>query len=120
MARSALQQHILDNIDNSGYGGESLASDKDKLQFLAETFKSEYGWAIARYGVTGAMKEWLSGLPSSIHVPFYNHDILEKAEQWGMIDKNATDDQQYEFLEEWFWTYAREIHKMMREFKVRA
>lgn len=116
----AIQQYILNNIDNSGYAEKPLTTDKDKLQFLAETFKSEYGWAIGRYGVVGALKEWLSGLPSSINVPFYNHDILEKAVEWGMLDKNATELQKDTFLQEWFWDFAREIHLLMRQHKITA
>lgn len=120
MTNSAIQTYILENIDNSGYSDKKLTTDQEKLQFLAETFKAEYGWAISRYGVTGALKEWLSGLPSSIDVPFYNHDILEKAVKWGLLDKQASEDQKDQFLNEWFWDFAREIHKLMRQHKIAA
>lgn len=120
MTNTAIQQYIFDNIDNSGYGGGELSTEKEKLQFLAETFKAEYGWAIARYGVVGALKEWLSGLTSCINVPFYNHDILQKAVSWGLLEKDASEEKQDALINEWFWNFAREIHKLMRQHKIRV
>ena len=44
----------------------------------------------------------LQGLPSYFTVPFYNHDILEKAEEHGLsTGKNEGD---YAFFIEWYWT----------------
>ena len=44
----------------------------------------------------------LQGLPSYFTVPFYNHDILEKAEEHGLSTGKNEDD--YAFFIEWYWT----------------
>jgi hypothetical protein len=77
-------------------------TDQEKLQFVFDTFKSEYGFNINRYGLQGAFKEWLSGLPSVIHIDFENYKILELAEKWESLPKNASESKQDKLLLNWF------------------
>lgn len=97
-----VEAFILQAIDNSGYDAQPLNSDKEKLQFLADTFKNEYGWSIPRYGIQSAIREWLQGLPSAINLPFYNVDILHYAWLWGSLGHNpsAKDKNKYQEKEE--------------------
>lgn len=97
-----INSYILDCIDGSGYG-VALNSDKDKLQFLADTFKSEYGHHISYYGSTQkALENWIMGLPSSFNVEFRNGGIIDLAIEWGSIPANASEAQKDKILANWF------------------
>ena len=101
------KQYILDNITSDGYieeGQKEPSTDKEKLQFLMDTFKSEYGWAIERYGIYKAFTEWLMGLPSVFSIDFMNYDILQLAKKWGSIPENATERQENKILANW-WNF---------------
>ena len=67
---------LLETVDGDGYGVE-LKTQKDKRNFLRDTFISEYGWAVERMGSKAAIKEWLRGLPSAISFPFYTHETSQ-------------------------------------------
>ena len=49
---------ILESIDSSGYDIKTK-TPQEKLKFLKETFKSEYGFAISRMGEQRAFQELL-------------------------------------------------------------
>jgi len=75
-----VKAYILDSISNDGYEDtpyyRELTTDKDKVQFLMDVFGSEYGFMVDRIGQQDALKEWLSGLPSSFNIEYRNHKIL--------------------------------------------
>lgn len=75
-AYTFFEKTIIDNIDLSDYNLDESADLFDKVNKLYEVFKSEYGFMIDRVGQVNAFKEWLQGLPSTLTVPFYNHDII--------------------------------------------
>ena len=95
--------YILDSIDGEGYGVQ-LETDKQKIDFVYDTFKSEYGYTIEYYGNNEqrAFREYLAGLPSCINIEFRNYYILEMAKQWGSIPENATEKQQDKIISNWF------------------
>jgi hypothetical protein len=98
--------YILDSIDGDGYGVQ-LETDKQKIDFVYETFKSEYKYALEHYGQNGMSEtrifaEYLAGLPSCINIEFRNYYILEMAKQWGSIPENATEKQEEKILSNWF------------------
>ena len=97
------KRYIIDSIDASEYGKE-LKNDNEKIEFLRDTFQSEYGFAIQRYGIQGAIKEWLQGLPSCINIAFYNYDILILAREWGSLKEGATEKQEDKILDN-YWNY---------------
>ena len=112
------KRYILDCIDNSGYSETPLNTDKEKINFLLECFKSEYSWAINRYGEPKALVEWLQGLPSSISIVFYNCDILKLATDWGSLPANATEKQQDKILENYWNFMANKISQLFRSYRV--
>lgn len=95
---------ILDGIDNSNYSDKELSTNAEKIAFLHATFQAEYGWAIERYGMQGALREWLQGLPSAIAIPFYNFDILHLAVDCGNLKRNASEKDQEKILNN-YWNY---------------
>ncbi len=93
--------YILNAIDGSGYDKE-LTTDVEKLQFVCDCFRSEYGWHIEQVGKYNAFHEWLMGLPSSINIDFENYRIIEIVKEWSSIPVNATERQEQKILDNWF------------------
>lgn len=114
MQRAQINQYILDAIDTEGYDVEA-DTDKEKLQFLFDTFKSEYGWMIARKGLYGAFTEWLQGVPSAIRIDIYYSEIIKLAKQWGSLPQNATERQEDKITENWFPFMANRIFQLFRK-----
>lgn len=107
--------YILDSIDGDGYGVQ-LATDKQKIDFVYNTFSSEYAHQIKYYGNNErrAFREYLAGLPSCINIEFRNYYILEMAKQWGAIPENATERQEDKILANWF-NYIATLFFQLRE-----
>jgi hypothetical protein len=96
--------YIIDAISTDGYNIEAT-TDVEKLQFVADCFKSEYLFPdnLKRYGTyQNVLSEWFMGLPSSINIEYRNHAIIEIAKKWGSIPENATEKQEDKILSNWF------------------
>ena len=76
---------IINNIDFEGYDNIKQENLFDKINSVYETFISEYGHEVKRYGNIKAFTNWLQGLPSVLTVPFYNYEILENAKNNNFI-----------------------------------
>ena len=114
-----VKAYILDAIDNSGYDdAKELKTDAEKLQFLMDTFKSEYGWSIERKGQYKAFEEWIQGLPSSFNIDFENYRILELAKAWNSIPSDATERQEYKILANWFNFITIKTFQLFRKHKI--
>lgn len=92
---------ILEGIDLEAYNLNNDCYLYDKVKTLYNIFVSEYGYNIKRYGKQRAFKEWLMGLPSAIHTPFYNYDILTLAKEANIL-VNPTEEQEDLFLAQ-YW-----------------
>lgn len=110
-------QYILDSIDFSDYQIEA-ETDREKLAALWDEFTRTYDYEIKRQGYHAAMKEWLSGLPTCIGIAFYNGEILELAEKWKSIPKNASEGQQDKILENYWNFMATRIFDLLRANKI--
>ena len=61
--------------------------------------------------IPAKITDTLQGLPSYFTVPFYNHDILEKAEEHGLSTGKNEDD--YAFFIEQYWTMlGKELYEL--------
>ena len=118
--RANYETYILDSIDNSGYdNAKPLITPKEKLQFLQNTLKSEYGHEIERKGTQTARADWLSGLPSSIDLPFQNNEILTFAEKMGSLRNNPTEKEEERILEG-YWNYmSNQIGRLNTKYGVK-
>ncbi len=88
--------YILNAINFDGYDVKEPQHVDELLQTLFDTFVSEKlknhkQWQKYYGGIHAAFADWLMGLPSSIAIDFYNHKIIEIAEQWGQISPNLSD-----------------------------
>jgi hypothetical protein len=111
------QKEILERINPDGYDVKPN-TPKEKLQWLKDTFKSEYGFAISRMGESKALSEWLAGIPSAINLPFYNNEILEFAKKGGSLPANPTESQEDKILANYWDFMANQIQQAWRKYKV--
>jgi len=112
-----INDYIFERIDTEGYDVVAI-TDKEKLQFLYDTFKSEYGYMITRVGSQKAYQEWLQGLPSAFNIDFYNVDILKVAKQMGSLSANPTEKQEDKIIDNW-WSYvANKTFQLFRKYKI--
>ncbi len=113
--------YILNAIDSSEYGGEELATEKEKLQFLFDTFKSEClppdnfkrYWTVQNY-----FKEWIQGMPSCFNIAFYNYDIINLAKSWGSIPPNAAEKQEAKIINNYFNFITVKTFQLFRKYKI--
>lgn len=109
--------YILNAIDGENYG-KTFASDEDKVRFVMETFKDEYGWSVSRIGLIPSFREWLMGLPSSINIDFENYRIIEIAKEWGSLPQDATDRQEDKIINNWFNFIANKFFQLAKRYKI--
>lgn len=104
--------YILSSIDGEGYGIE-LNTDREKVNFVLATFRSEYSYQIKYYrNEYRAFSEWLAGLPSCINIEFRNHCIIELAKEWGSIPADAHQGQEDKILNNWFRFISANFFRM--------
>jgi hypothetical protein len=101
--KAFIEKYILDCIDGEGYG-VSPKTDREKIEFLIETFKREKSYEIDRIGISRAFTDWLQGLPSCFNIEFENYKILELMHDQGSLPHNATEKQEDAMLEK-YWRY---------------
>jgi hypothetical protein len=111
------QAYIIDCIDSEAYEVKT-STDKEKIQFLFDTFRNEYGWYIERVGVNEALKEWYMGLPSVFNMAFTNYDILQLAKKWGTLAENATEKQEDKILSNYWNLLASNTIQLFNKHKV--
>ena len=108
---------ILDAINPDDYGVHPKGN-KEKLEFLMKTFKSEYGHEIPRMGMVNAFREWTQGLPTAFGIPFENYEILKMAKKGGSLPANATDKQEDKILANYWNFMAVKTFQLFRKYKV--
>jgi hypothetical protein len=97
-------QYLLDGISFDGYGLPEPRTNKDKINLFFGVFMSEYGYNLKRMSEWDALTEWLSGLPSVIHMDFSNYDILERAKKYGSLTVDASEKDEDKLLEN-YWRF---------------
>jgi hypothetical protein len=116
--KDKVRDYILSNIDNSGYDDKPLPHIENKLQFLHDTFMSEYGHNVPKMGMTRALESWLQGLPSSINIAFEYYDIHQLLKQWGLINATTTSTRLHELEQSWFMRLAMQIVHLFKTHKI--
>ena len=112
-----VKRYLIDCIDATGHD-QQPETTKEKISFLHKCFQNEAGYNITRIGYQKAVAEWLSGLPSSCTIAFYNSDILNLAVKWGSIPKNATEKQQDKILENYWNFMAAKLCQLFSGYRI--
>lgn len=98
--KEEIREYILNCIDASGYGIDA-STEIEKLQFLRDTFKKEYGDHLKHYGNwQKTFVDWMMGLPSSFNIDFENCRILELMARWHRETKTVSTEAR---ILEYYW-----------------
>ena len=81
------------------------------VAYLFDRLKSEKGGTTYKLA-----QDWFAGL--AVHVPFKNHDILERAKAFGALPEGASEETQDRFLVRYFGQLASALFGLRREFKI--
>lgn len=116
-ANKAINDYIIEAISWDGYEVDlSEATDKEKLQFVADQFKATQNYAnnLKKFpNHQERLGDWLQGLPSVFNIDFENYRILELAKEWGSIPENATEKQEDLILDGWWRFISAKIISLM-------
>lgn len=110
-----IHDYILNSIDADNYDA-SVETDKEKLQFLADTFKAEYQYP-SKLNVTG-FEDWIRGLPSCFNVEHDYATILNIAYLFNLIKVNADEEDEDLLVQNWFKIISKEVFQMFDEYKI--
>ena len=116
-----VNQYIMDCIDSDGYELKvQPQTDKEKLQFLYNTFWSEKLQYNREYYKSehAAFMDWIQGLPSSFNVDYEYYRIIELAMLWGSLPHDATEKQTDKICENWFNFIASKTFQLFRKNKI--
>ena len=111
-------QYILDAINSEDI---ELNSDTEKLQYLANEFKSaaNYEFNLKRYPNTqDRFADWIAGLPSSFSIDFTNYDILQLAVKWNSLADTTNEDKNFKVLNNWFNLIAFKVMQLMSKHNI--
>lgn len=103
---------IFDAIDSSGYD-DVQRCELSRVNWLAETFHSEYGFNLARVQMLEKVcTDYLQGLPSACTIPFENYEIL----QWLTAGTGAviSDDQEHEAIDAYWQAAGHTLARYVR------
>lgn len=81
------------------------------VAYLFDRLKSEKGGTTYKLA-----QDWFAGL--AVHVPYMNHDILERAKAFGALPEDASDETQDRFLVRYFGQLASALFGLRRELKI--
>ena len=103
------------------YSKEIENTEAARLAFVVECFNQEYWHEYNRRRYVNPVRgfsEWLMGLPSVIHIDFYNYRILEIAVQFGSLPADFTEKQGEKIINNWFNLIANKFFQLCKRHKV--
>jgi hypothetical protein len=104
--------YLLTRLSFDGYD-INPKTDKEKVAAFFQIFRSEYcGTWNAHQSDQAILAEYLSGLPGTIDIPFWNHAILELVRDMGGLPANAPEAQEDRILENYFTFMAAQLLKL--------
>jgi hypothetical protein len=113
----SIKRYIIANITADGYQ-QDPETIPEKVKFLHDTFLSEYGFHIARYGLQGAIRGWLQGLPSAVVLPYMNCDVITLSIETGGLEPDHTEKQAQKIIENYFNFMAAKIVQLFDGYNV--
>ena len=120
------QAYVMSCIYCTGYSDETGEfeltglTDKQKLQYVYDNFKSEafndYNMRKFKNNKTDIIADHLMGLPSYLNIEFRNFNILEIGKKWG-YDLSAEKKEQ-NFINNWFKVCAFKFVQLCEKYEV--
>ena len=107
-----LKEYIIDCIDCDGYGTRFVydmrinerAAIRERIDFLAETFLSEY-YMPHRGTKVRQLADYFRGLPSCFNMEFRDYEIGLIGVKWGYVQEKMSKD---DFVDKWWDILANE------------
>jgi hypothetical protein len=81
------------------------------VDYLLERLDGEMGGTTYKLA-----QDWFAGL--AVHVPYMNHDILERAKAFGILSDDASEHTQDRFLVSYFGKLASALFGLRAELKI--
>jgi hypothetical protein len=101
---------------------EAIKAEDDMPQEAQEDVRKGVSYLFNRFkgemdGTTYKLaQDWFAGL--AVHVPYMNHDILERATAFGILSDDASEEAQDRFLVSYFGKLASALFGLRRELKI--
>lgn len=118
--KEQFNEYILKAIYTDEYKAYNVdvepVTDKERLQFLYNTFNKEFKYRIKQIGQYNAFKEWLQGLPSVFNIDFMNHEILTLTEK--IYNCTLTEKEQEKILNNWFNFITVKTFKLFEKYSI--
>lgn len=115
--REEIKEYCLNSITSDDVEFKHDLSDDDnenKLKYVYNRFRSEYGHEIKRVSEFKAFSEWLQGL--ALDIAFMNNEILELAKRWGQ--DVSTESKQDKILSQYWDFMTNQYFKLFRKYKI--
>ena len=120
-------QYLIDNIKDVEtikleYGVEVEDTISARLQWVMDTFRKEYVYEhnIKTYGSEqNIFTQWLTGVPSEIHIDVYYSNIIKLAKEWGALSENANEKQEDKICKNWFNFISNKFFYLCKHYKVK-
>lgn len=112
--------YILENIEPENYD-VVCNNDAEKLQFILDCFNKEVNYENNKKRIPNLQNrfaDYLMGLPTCFTVAFENYKILEIAEKWESIPKDASEKQKDKILANWFNFISAKFFQLCKKNKV--
>ena len=117
-----IKQYLIDSITLDGYTdpegnpyNEKILSDSEKIAAAKRTFESEMGWLIERSGQHKACVDWLSGLCSTMDIPWSYDDILTLAYKTGGLKEGDSEKRENYICENYFPFMATKLLQLFNK-----
>ena len=104
--------YLLDGINTDEIGEN--ATDKEKINFVFDTFNDEYGNAYNKRTCPSEQERlanYLRCLPSCIHIAFSDYGIIQVGKRWGYC---KTPRQEADFVNNWWNRCAFRLIQMRK------
>ena len=112
-----VKTYLIESIDFEGHDKQPETVE-DALQMVQEEFERTHTHDIRRYGYSGAIREWLMGLPSTVKIEFSNYAILQLAVEWGSIPEDYTTKQADKILDNYWSLMAVKLNQLFEGYRV--
>lgn len=96
-------------------------SNVEKLHSVLIAFNEEYNFDNNKRrlpNLQNRFADWLQGAPSSISIEYWNDEIIKLAVKWGAIPENATENQQYKIISNYYNFMACKFFQLCKQNKV--
>lgn len=114
--------YIINAINNPDDDNFDLKTDKEKLTFLIDIFKSEqwydYNQKYYKGNIFKCFESWLMGLPSYFNIDFESWQIDKIAIVWNSYKETDSEKRKEKIINNWFAFITQKTFQLLRKYKI--